>query len=161
MHVTVYGITTDAENIYEFSSCDLDEDSFAAGHYDYWKTVQEDKDVLAGELAEFFSCLDQEVTVGHDEHGVYITLEQDTINEYFRIMYIQFKEALKKLNAATEKDMQSYYIPGLSEMKYAVSNDWDGMIYSWENGWQNPQDFMRSVEPGTRYYICGAVDAHY
>lgn len=161
MHITVYGLTADQENISEFSAIDLEEDTYAAYHYDYWQTVSEDKRILAEEIGELLSSPTHNAKVGQDGNGWYVELDEETIDEYFQTIFTQFKAAVRELTGVTEPEMKSHLIYSLYKAQKAVSDDTGSMIYSWENGWQTPQDFMRCVEPGARYYICGAMDAHY
>ena len=76
-------------------------------------------------------------------------------------MWKGFKAALYKLNGIKAKDMRSYYLSGFSEMESVLDDTWNAMVYSYDDGWLSPQDFMRGVKPRKRYYITGAVDAHW
>ena len=161
MHITIYGITTDIENISAFTREDLEEDIRASYYYDYWSTIDADPNDIASDIGTMLMSIPgHAVEIGEDNNGWYFSLDQETIDAFFHNVWENFCKARDKLNTVTEDQIKGYYPPGLWDIKSAISDEYGFMFYSWENGWQTSQDFMRSVEPGTRYYICGAVDAH-
>lgn len=164
-HYTIYGITKDgtyAANGGGFTDSELDEDSFAAYHYDSWNSIDWKRDEeLITKLAKLLSTGHHVPTVGRDEDWWYIELDQETIDAYFKEMWEHFCEALKEVKMITAPDMKDWYQPALRNLNDVFSCDGCDMVYEMENGWMTPQEFMRYVKPGTRYYICGAVDAHY
>ncbi len=158
MHITIYGITEDAENIDEITASEFDDDSYAIYHYDYWNGIKAEPEDLAQEISDWLTG--GRAAVAQDEHGWYVQLDQKSIDDYFCRMWRQFKEALAVVNTATEEHMKAWSVPGLYRLRM-THDDTDGsMFFSWDDGWLTPQDFMRGAKPGTKYYVCGAVDAH-
>ena len=158
MHITIYGIAEDTENMMPFVASDLDEDTHAIGHYDYWQDISTSNEELAQEISDWLT--DGRAVVDQDENGWYVQMDQESIDNYFHGIWQEFKKALALVNTATEKHMKAWKVPGLSRLDEVYNDEWESMFFSWEDGWITPQDFMRAAEPGKKYYICGAVDAH-
>jgi len=162
MHITIIGITTDPDEIYSLTESDLDEDNHARYYYDYWRTIDvEPADLVMDIGTMLMSIPEHPVETGKDDNGWYFSLDQETIDAYFHGMWTTFKKYLADLNNVTEADMKRYYLSGLAGMKSTFSDEYDSVFYSADEGWQTIQDFMRAAEPGKKYYVCGALDAHY
>lgn len=161
MHITIYGLTTEDEFTY-LTESDLDEDTYAADHYDYWRDYEETDELIAKELANLFGGFEHNGIEYHfDDPGWYLTFTQEAIDRYFRDQHHAFWNAVCNLLKITEPEMmKAFYIPALTAAQNAFSDSTGCMIYSMTDGWMTPQDFMRFVKPGTRYYITGALDAH-
>lgn len=162
-HYTIYGITKDgtyAANGGGFTAGDLYDDAFAAYHYDSWTTVKEDDGEVIQEFADLFAVGNRRPAVSRDEDWWCIELDQETIDAYLQEMWRRFSAALQEAQKITQADMKDWYHPALRDMSDAFSCSDEDMIYDMENGWLTPQEFIRLAKPGTRYYICGAVDAH-
>ena len=160
-HITIYGIT-DSEEFSHLEDTDFCDDTYAHDHYDGWRNREEDPKVLAEELSNLFSDSDRtRITVGEDAFGWYIEFTQEAIDLYFLSLYSAFRNHVCDLMKVMEPDMMKVgYIPALWGAEHVFSDDTGSMLFDWTNGWLTPQDFMRLVEPGVRYYITGAVDAH-
>ena len=133
--ITLFMISTDG--VYascDFTALDLEFDmndfNYVQQNYTSWNTADADKEQIAEELAMNFKGETVHEDTDEWSRGWYLEFTQENIDEYL---------------AGIEKDF---------------SDDTGDMIYDPEQGWYTPQDFMRSVKPGTRYYICGAVDAY-
>ena len=160
-HYTIYGITTDTESIFSLTSTDFDDDNFARYRYDWWSDIDAGAGEIAEDLAAMLGGTDGEgITAAQDENGWYVTFTQEAIDRYFRDMHLLFWNHVCDLMKITEPEMlKAHWIRSLWDAWHCYSDETGDMIFSWDDGWQSPQDFMRSAEPGTRYYICGAVDA--
>lgn len=158
MHITIYGIAESTDNIDKIAADMLDDDSYAIGHYDYWQDISTSDEELAQEISDWLTG--GRAVVDQDENGWYVQLDQESIDDYFHRMWQQFKEALVWVNTATEKHMKAWDVPGLYRLRMTHDDTCGSMFFSWDEGWLTPQDFMRAAEPGKKYYICGAVDAH-
>lgn len=162
MHVAVFGIESNTDHIQEFNANSLDrEDGFVASHYDWWTNYKGTGSEIAEELVEALGLEPGDATIGLGKAGTYIVFKQSAINKYFQRMWKGFKAALDKLNGIKAEGMRSYYLSGFSEMESVLDDTWNAMVYSYDDGWLSPQDFMRGVKPRKRYYITGAVDAHW
>ena len=163
-HITIYGITEDGT--YANGGCgispdDFYEDGFAAYHYDWLQAIDwKDDGETIQELAGLLSTDDRRPTVGRDEDWWYLTFDQETINAFFRRVWERFISALKEVEKITADDMKNWYQLSLRHLDDAFSDEKGDMIHDIENGWMTPQEFMRHVKPGVKYYICGALDAH-
>ena len=114
MHITIFGITSDTENIYRFDKTDLEEDSYADYHYDYWRDMDSDPADLASAIRSMLMCVPEHAAeVGKDDNGWYFCLDQETIDAFFHNVWENFSKALAKLNTVTEEQMKGYYPPGL------------------------------------------------
>lgn len=158
MHITIYGIAENTDNIDKIAADMLDDDSYAIGHYDYWQDISTSDEELAQEISDWLTG--GRAVVDQDENGWYVQLDQESIDDYFHSIWQEFKKALVLLNTTTEEDMRAYSVPGLYRLSMAHDATDESMFFSWDDGWLTAQDFMRAAEPGKKYYICGAVDAH-
>ena len=162
MHITIFGITSDIDNIEDgLSSSIFDDDDYARYHYDYWTDIEQAPGSIALDFASMFGSVeDGSINVSQDDHGWYIQFTQKAIDQYFHEMFLDLWPHLCDLMKTTEPDMKRYDLMPLVRAKAAWSDEYGDMVFSWDDGWQTPQDFMRFVKPETKYYICGAVDAH-
>ena len=163
---TIYEITTDAEyaggGTYDL---DTEDDHYLEYHYTAWNIADATTGDLAKELAAHFINIygmfaDGVIVHMDDEGRWYLVFSQENIDAYFRNMHRWFIDAAAGLDQTTEKELKGYY-PKLDAIQKIFSDDSGDMINEAEHGWMTPQDFMRFVRPGVRYYICGAIDAYH
>jgi hypothetical protein len=158
--ITIYGIQSETE-FPNLCASNFYDDPYARYHYDYLKDVDASDKDLAEELAHLLGGTDAEgITVDQDDYGWYLAFTQEAIDRYFHEMYIAFRDNVYELQKIGDPEPLKRWVNALSNLEHTYSDYWGSMIFSWEDGWMTPQEFMRSVEPETRYYITGAVDAH-
>lgn len=161
IYKTIYEITTDEE--YAGAGAfdpDTSTDLYVRYHYSSWEEVKASNGELIQELADNFRMFPGGVKADQDEEGRwYLEFTQGNIDCYFRNMYSRFVEAVAALDQVPESGMKDW-CPALDNVNEIYSDDSGNMILEAENGWMTPQEFMRFVEPGTRYYLCGALDVY-
>lgn len=160
MHITIYGITEDPENMDSLTESDIDEDTYAAYYYDYWHQIEKPLSTLAEWFAEEIGGKEHRgITIGEDDTGCYLQFTEEALNDYFHEMYVAFREAVKDLDQVKESQMRSWIEPAY-RLKAIMGDDFGTKVYDYYNGWLTVVDFMRYANAGKKYYVVGALDAH-
>ena len=128
-----------------------------------WVGIDENPEETINDLIERCQRVGPYIDTGRDEEGRWIIFREGFVKAFFEKAYHRFKKTLDELvEKANPETMCGFEI---SRLLFDLQEEYEGK-FDWyidgENlGLLSFKEFIREIEPNTKYYFGGTADVHF
>ena len=164
----IYEMATDINTVGSFTESDLNGTSFIGGEVDFISPVEDDKqEALRDDLRGRLIASGADVKEVENTEGLQLDWGADKIisfqitqrvkNNWFRKRYESLVNQVNKLLCLRDFATDSIK---LGNLRSTIEDRYGDLVYLEDEGWATFDQFMRSADPETTYYIGNVILCH-